>query len=114
MRVVVAVGVIALLGVTEPALADGWGRPSAPAALRTVPKVWRDGADLRERIDDGRRAGQLSRSEARQFKREARQTDQLRARYGGDGLSDAEAAELATRAALLRDDVGRERLKARR
>jgi hypothetical protein len=114
MRAGVVIGAMVLASMAAPALADGWGRPSAPTALRTLPQMWREGGDLRDRIDDGRRAGQLSRSEARQLRREARQIGRLHSRYGADGLSSAEAAELQMRAAVLREQIGRERLNGGR
>lgn len=65
----------------------------------------RDAADIRERIGNGRRSGQLSRTEARRARGEAAQLDTLTDRYGVGGLSDAEARELRTRALVLRAQV---------
>lgn len=70
----------------------------------------RERGDIRDRIDDGRASGQLSRREARRLRRENGQLGVLADRYAQDGLSDAEARELDTRAAVLRDQVNVQRL----
>ena len=64
-----------------------------------------DAADIRERIRDGRRSGQLNRTDTRRARREVDQLDTLTQRYGAGGLSDAEARELQARALVLRDQV---------
>lgn len=65
----------------------------------------REARDIRARIDDGRRAGQLSRREARGLKRGAWQHDVLADRYAQGGVSDAERREMETRAIVLRQQV---------
>ena len=75
----------------------------APQSYRI--EVARGPSDIRERIRDGRRSGQLSRTDARRARREAGQIDTLSERYGAGGLSDAEARELQTRALVLQDQV---------
>ena len=77
-------------GMTHAAAVPGWGNGVG---------------DVYDRIDDGRRAGRLSRHEARQMRREAALIDTLGERFGRDGLSDTEAQELAVRTAILRDQV---------
>lgn len=107
--------VLVLLLLPGVASAQLVGR-SAPPAPRTtagygvvVRTPGPDSHDIRERIGDGRRSGQLSRGEARQLRRETGQLDTLAARYGADGLSAAEARELQVRAEVLRDQVNTRR-----
>ncbi|WP_147276183.1 hypothetical protein [Sphingomonas aracearum] len=83
--------------------------PRSPIAFDPAPArppIGRDLGDVRDRIEDGRDNGQLSRRDARRLRRG---TDRIAAsadRYGSDGLSTAEARELEARASLLRDQVG--------
>lgn len=79
--------------------------PRAPVFVEvpSAPMV-RWGADeVRERIHDAREAGAISRSEARQLKREAAVLSGHAELYGRDGLSDSERHELDTRALYLMD-----------
>lgn len=78
------------------------------------PGLRRDLGDVRDRIDDGRDSGDLSRREARRFDREARLIGRLAYRYGRDGLSPAEAQELQARAHYLRDAVQNARIRSER
>jgi hypothetical protein len=71
------------------------------------PGIGREVRDLEGRIDRARNSGTLSRGEARRLEREARAIGRLARRYGRDGLSPSERAELEARAAYLRDAVGR-------
>lgn len=91
----------------------------APRLPRTdsraaVPGPYRDAADIRQRADDGRRSGQLSRREARRTKREAGQLGDLADRYGADGYSDAEQRELEIRGHVMRDAVNAARSRPKR
>jgi hypothetical protein len=63
--------------------------------------------DIEGRIERARERGDLSRGEARRLEREARALGRLARRYGRDGLSGPEQAELENRAAYLRDSLGR-------
>jgi hypothetical protein len=65
--------------------------------------------DIDKRIDRARESGRLSGREARRLEREARAIGRLERRYGRDGLSPSERAELEARAAYLRDSVGKPR-----
>ena len=104
-----------LLLIATPASAQFWGGPSGGGSIsggRPVtmqPSIWtppnRETDRIRGDIRNGRESGQLNRREARQLRRESFQIDQLQTRYGRDGLSDAEAAELTVRRQLLRDNV---------
>lgn len=70
--------------------------------------------DLDSRIERGRESGRLSRGEARRLEREARAIGRLARRFGRDGLSPSERAELESRANYLRDAAGRAGSKGRR
>ena len=69
------------------------------------PSARSESRGLRRRIERARERGTITRREARQLKREARQIGTLARRYGRDGLSEPERAELATRAQLIRAAV---------
>jgi hypothetical protein len=71
------------------------------------PGVGRELRDLDRRIDRARESGALDRGEARRLEREARAIGRLADRYGRDGLSASERAELEARAAYLRGAIGR-------
>lgn len=73
------------------------------------PTVGRDVRDLRQRVDRARESGAISRREARRLDREARLIRRLAARYGRDGMSASEKAELEARSRYLRDAVNRPR-----
>jgi len=79
--------------------------PPAPAP-RSVPSlnpgVGHEVRDVRSDIDKGRDQGQLSRSQAKHLKREAGEIRRLQERYGRDGLSDQEQAELFNRVEVLK------------
>ncbi len=104
-----------LLLFAAPASAQIWGGPSmaGPSGgsmahdLAASARINGDSETrkIRDDIRNGRESGQLSRQEARQLKREAFQIDALEDRFGRDGLSASEAAELANRRAALRADV---------
>lgn len=102
---------------------------AAPAAARTVgtqiptpapranpfigdsrlpgPGIGRELNDIRGRVERARENGALSRTEARQLRREVRLIGRLAHRYGRDGLSPYERSELQTRAQVLRAAVNR-------
>ena len=108
-----------LLLIATPASAQFWGGPSGSASIsggmpaRMQPSTWtppnRETDRIRDDVRNGRQSGQLTRREARQLRRESFQIDGLQARFRRDGISDSEAAELATRRQLLREDVLRKR-----
>ena len=82
-----------------------------PMVPSRSPGVGPAAADVYARIDNGRDAGTLSRRDARVFRRDAGQIDALADRYGQDGLSAAEQAELTTRTIVLREQVDLQRLR---
>jgi hypothetical protein len=83
--------------------------PFLPDGRLPGPGIGREVRDLEGRIDRARESGALSRGEARRLDREARAIGRLADRYGRDGLSPSERAELENRANYLRDALGRPR-----
>ena len=73
------------------------------------PGVGKELRDIDRRIDRARESGRISAVEARRLRREARAIGRLARRYGRDGLSEPERAELRNRAAYLRDSAGKPR-----
>jgi hypothetical protein len=71
------------------------------------PGIGRDIHDTRDRIEDARESGAITRREARYLRREARLIGHLARRYGHDGLSQAEQTELEARTRYLRGRIGR-------
>ena len=118
-----ALAVLLALAVAAPAGGQIAGRhdygdvsmpdPLAGDSRLPGPGIHRDLGDISDRVDDARDAGAISRREARRFDREARLIGRLADRYGRDGLSRSEAAELEARARYLRDAVGAARLRER-
>ena len=108
------------LAVAAPAQADiAPRRNPEPVAKRDLfkgngrvpgPGIYRDVDDIRDRIDDGRDSGALTRREARHLDRQARGLSWRARLYGRDGLSESEARELQARANYLRDAVSVQRL----
>ena len=64
---------------------------------------------VRDRIEDGRETGQLTRREARALRREARQIERLSARYAHGGWSEGERRELQARIDYLNGMVSAKR-----
>ena len=95
----------------SPPTGDHYPPTYGPMVPSRSPGVGPAVADVHARIDDGRDAGTLSRREARVFRRDAGQVDTLADRYGQDGLSAAEQAELTTRTIILREQVDLQRLR---
>jgi hypothetical protein len=75
--------------------------PSSPAG----PKMRTVYSDIR----NGARYGQLSHKQAKELRQEAAEIEMLQQRYATGGLSDAEAAELRTRAEVLHAIVNAKR-----
>jgi hypothetical protein len=72
-----------------------------------APSVWRDLGDIRDKIDQRRDSGGLSRREAKRLKRQARGIGRLAEQYARDGLSDSERRELENHALYLRSMANR-------
>jgi hypothetical protein len=67
--------------------------------------------DAGQAIREGRREGQLTRTEAKQLRREQRILGAIAERYAEDGLTPGEAADLDFRAHVLLDQAQAKRLK---
>ncbi len=112
MRVLFLAGALSLFSIA-PAAAQIWGGP-VPASVGGsfagrgvhVPPQPRT---ARSEIRAGERSGELTRQEARQLRRANDANGALAERLARDGLSEAEAAELNTRAILLHEDIVRAR-----
>ncbi|HEX8240327.1 MAG TPA: hypothetical protein VF574_11365 [Allosphingosinicella sp.] len=117
-----ALPALALLALAAPAAAQIAGKrdygpvpvssPFLPDSRLPGPGIGRELRDIEGRIDRARDRGDLTRREARGLEREARAIDRLAERYGRDGLSPSERAELENRARYLRDAVNRPRAGA--
>jgi len=90
-----------------------WEPPkSTPASVQNVPGFGKDARDVgwlqrqvRTDISRARRDGNLSRGEAKAFRREAAAIAALESRYAQDGLSDPEVMELQNRLEALRSII---------
>jgi len=80
-------------------------RPTRVPEANPAAPTWREARDIRDRVDRGRESGQLSRKEARRYKRAAGGLGAAASSYARDGLTDDEERELATRAQVLRAHV---------
>jgi hypothetical protein len=106
LKVALAGALLALL-IVSPAqarisggTAGSWPTPpreTFPRIESAGPGLARQVDQLHDRVDRARESGTISRQEARQFRREARLIDRLGYRYGDDGLSASENAELQNR-----------------
>ena len=98
-------------------LLAGAAAPSAPAPRlggiayepSRGPGYGRQAERARDRAEDGREAGQLSRREERALKREARQIERLSARYAHGGYSEGERRELQARIDYLNGRISARR-----
>jgi hypothetical protein len=112
-----ALPALALVAFTAPASAQIAGKhdygpvptssPFLPDSRLPGPGIGRDLREIEGRIDRARDSGALTRREAHGLEREARAIGRLAERYGRDGLSPSERAELENRARYLRDSVNR-------
>ena len=87
----------------------GMRDPFLPDSRLSGPGLGRELGQIRRQIDNGRDTGQLTRGQARRLQREARAIGSLGRRYGRDGVSPSERAELDARTNVLRDKVNRGR-----
>ena len=86
-----------------------WEPPKGhPTPVQRLPGFGRDAKDVGQlerqvqtEISRGRRSGELSRDQARGFRRQAEYINVLESRYAQDGLSDAELMELQNRLEAL-------------
>ncbi len=110
MRRIAAFACLLIMPVPSLAAMSPGGSPPRQSRLpsiadadtgRSSPSIDREISEARQRIDQGRRNGTLSRREARGLSKEADQIATLRDRYGRNGLSDAQNSELEMRARSL-------------
>jgi hypothetical protein len=109
----------AALGLAAPAAGQIAGRhdygpvpvasPFLADSRLPAPPLGKELSDIDRRIESARASGALSPREARRLERETRALGRLARRYGRDGLSPAERAELEARTRYLRGEVGRPR-----
>lgn len=100
-----------LIALPAPALSQAWTTiSSAPAG----PSVERQVGRIRDDVRDGRKAGQLSRREARDLRRKADGIGLRAGMYAQNGLSDSERSFLESNAAALRSEVVGKRSQGRR
>ncbi|HVJ00338.1 MAG TPA: hypothetical protein VM657_14870 [Sphingomonas sp.] len=109
--------VLALITLAAPVSAQLHGgitsRPNEPELRRPIALdagVDGDIHDIRQRIKDGRKSGQLSRHDAKALRRNAALIGEMNDRFARDGLSAVEQAELQTRVEVLRAQVDYRRL----
>jgi hypothetical protein len=118
-RLALSACLLLALPIAAPASAQIVGRHEYGPAPRPNPfigdsrlpprGVGREAHKIGERVRRARDSGLISRQEARRLGREARAIERLAARYGADGLSQAERNELELRAQALSGAVGRAR-----
>ena len=110
-----ALALLFVTGISVPASAQFYKSPApVPRApvLTTAPATRGTSIDIHgvlADIHDGAETRQLSRQQARQLRREAAEISQLELLYAAGGMSDVEAAELRTRAEVLRGIVNAKR-----
>lgn len=112
MRIAIAAAALAAIMGAPPVLAqirDPSGGVRWPQPRPSLPGVGGDLGQVDHDIRDGRIGGQLSRSEARQLRREKRKIADLEQRYQRGGLSESEQRELESRTAALRSVIGAKR-----
>ncbi|WP_114952330.1 hypothetical protein [Sphingosinicella terrae] len=83
----------------------GAANPFLPDSRLPGPSLWQEVGHLRDRIDQAREAGLITRREARRLNR---QTDRIAARsytYGRDGLSASERTEIESRARAVESAI---------
>lgn len=118
-RLALSLSVVLAAAIAAPASARIVGRhdhgpaPSANPFIGDSAKpprgAGRQAYKIGERVRRARDNGLISRQEARRLSREARAIERMAARYGSDGLSQAERSELELRTQALSAAVGRSR-----
>ncbi|MEK9210227.1 hypothetical protein [Sphingomonas sp. 2378] len=82
-----------------------------PGRPDVSPNLSNDRRDIRRSIREGRRSGDISRAEARSFRRDDAAIGSLADRFSSDGLSLSEQAELQSRTEALRGLVNARRVR---
>ncbi|MCT8000622.1 hypothetical protein NZL82_01885 [Sphingomonas sanguinis] len=109
-QVIVAAALLAL-STAAPAQFTQAGPPADGVAMPSQPSVRSDRAAIRRSIREGRRSGDISRAEARSFRRDDAAIGSLADRFAADGLSLSEQAELQSRTEALRGMVNARRVR---
>jgi len=91
---------LALLVASGPIVGSLPPQPRALPAYNPVTSA--DLGHVRRDVRKGRDEGSLSKKQAKELRREAREVAMLEERYAAGGLSSAEAAELRARIGVLR------------
>ncbi|WP_294236177.1 hypothetical protein [uncultured Sphingomonas sp.] len=112
MKRYVILGVMtAALPTTAPAQFVSAGPPADILAMPGQPSVDADRRAIRRAIREGQRSGDITREETRSFRRENAAIGSLQDRFGSDGLSPSEQAELQNRTEALRGLVNARRVR---
>jgi hypothetical protein len=100
------IGIVWVLAMASPAGAQIWdGGRSATPDPRLIDVQIAEGSvarTLRDDIRTARRSGQITRQEARSYRRQAAAIEAAEERYRANGLSDGERAELTARSHAVR------------
>ncbi|MFN3776175.1 hypothetical protein [Sphingomonas parapaucimobilis] len=110
-RYAILAAMTAALPAAAPAQFVSAGPPADILAMPNQPSVAADRRDIRRSIREGRRSGDISRAEARSFKREYAAIGELGQRFAQDGLSLSEERELQVRTEALRGMVNARRVR---
>ncbi|WP_322963526.1 hypothetical protein [Sphingomonas fuzhouensis] len=113
-RYAILVAIMATLPANAPAQFVSAGPPADIIAMPNQPSFAADRRDIRRSIRAARRSGDISRAEARSFRREDAAIGELAERFGQDGLSLSEERELQVRAEALRGMVNARRVRGGR
>lgn len=102
---------MAALPAAAPAQFVSAGPPAEIIAMPSQPGLATDRRDIRRSIREGRRSGDITRQEARSFRREDAAIGELGERFAQDGLSLSEEHELQVRTEALRGMVQARRVR---
>lgn len=107
-----AIIIFAVAAIGGPAAAQSWTGINTPPDMAVLQgtDTYRQVDRIDDSIRDGRRHGQLTRAQAHRLRRVGYAIDAMADRYGADGVSAGEAAELDTRADLLSHQVFYDRM----
>jgi uncharacterized membrane protein len=114
-RYAILAAMIAALPAAAPAQFVSAGPPADIIAMpNQQPSLAADRRDIRRSIREAQRSGDISRAEARSFRREDAAIGSLGERFGQDGLSPSEERELQVRTLALRGMVEARRVRGGR
>ncbi|MGO1305116.1 MAG: hypothetical protein ACTMKV_10075 [Sphingomonas parapaucimobilis] len=110
-RYAILAAMTAALPAAAPAQFVSAGPPADILAMPNQPPPATNRRDIRRSIREARRSGDISRAEARSFKKEDAAIGALGERFGQDGLSPSEERELQVRTEALRGMVNARRVR---